>query len=405
MLLQGANGSDPECEAVALGPGKAEWQLVDQRLREYARHRSALDAAEAFDLVRAEQLKIYASFGHVSLYEYMEHVLGYKPHAARERMRVARALATLPETTAALARGSLTYSGARELTRVATPETETDWLAAAEGLVGNQIERLVANHRPGDLPEDPTDPDLRPRMVRLELPPEVYALWRQARMVVAEERGSELSDADFVETICRAIIAPGSGVDGPVHQIAYQQCQDCRRVTQNGAGREIDVAREVFERASCDAKSVGSLDAATPERATTTVTPRLREQVFARDHYRCIAPGCRSARNLEVHHIIEQSRGGPHELWNLCLLCGGHHAALHAGLLTIRGQAPYMIEFRWIYSPPIPIELDPDARKAMLAQRLDEEIDQIPSEEDLLWYEERHPGMSQLGRRARRRPV
>src|SRR5512140_288435 len=209
MLLQSSGRIDPECEVVATRLGNAEWQEVDRRLREYARHRSALDAAEAFDLVRAEQLKIYASFGHVSLYEYMEHVLGYRPHAARERMRVARALATLPETTAALARGSLTYSGARELTRVATPETETDWLAAAKGLVGNQIERLVANHRPGDLPEDPTDPDLRPRVVRLELPPEVYALWRQARMVVAEERGAELSDADFVETICRAIIAPG----------------------------------------------------------------------------------------------------------------------------------------------------------------------------------------------------
>src|ERR1700759_4436793 len=88
----------------------SEWRAVDRRLRENARHRSALDAAEAFDLVRAEQLK---------------------------------------------------------------------------------IERLVANHRPGDRPDDPTDPDLRPRVVRLELPPEVYALWRQGRMVVADERGAE----------------------------------------------------------------------------------------------------------------------------------------------------------------------------------------------------------------------
>src|SRR5512140_912193 len=97
MLLQSSGRIDPECEVVATRLGNAEWQEVDRRLREYARHRSALDAAEAFDLVRAEQLKIYASFGHVSLYEYMEHVLGYKPHAARERMRVARALATLPQ--------------------------------------------------------------------------------------------------------------------------------------------------------------------------------------------------------------------------------------------------------------------------------------------------------------------
>jgi hypothetical protein len=303
LQRQSTNEIDMECEVGATRRGEAEWEQVDRRLREYSRHRSSLDAAEAFDLVRAEQLKIYMLFGYVTLYEYMERVLGYGPHAARERMRVARALATLPETTAALARGALTYSAVRELTRVATAETEGDWLARAEGLVVNQVERLVANHRPGALPDDPVDPELRPRVVRLELPLEIYALWRQARMVVATERGAEISDADFVETICRGAIAPGSGESGPAHQIAYQQCPDCRRVTQNGAGREIDVGSEVFERASCDARVLGSLDASTPERATTTVTPRIREQVFARDHHRCTAPGCRSARNLEAHHI------------------------------------------------------------------------------------------------------
>jgi hypothetical protein len=113
-----------------------------------------------------------------------------------------------------------------------------------------------------------------------------------------DERGAEIDDADLLETLCRSVIAPGSGEAGPAHQIAYQQCPDCRRVTQNGSGRELDVGPEVFERAACDAKLLGSLDAETPERATTTVTPRIREQVFARDHHRCVAPGCRSARNL-----------------------------------------------------------------------------------------------------------
>jgi hypothetical protein len=337
----------------------------------------------------------------------MERVLGYGPHAAHERMRVARALATLPETTAALARGALTYSAVRELTRVATAETETDWLARAEGRVANQIESLVANHHPGDRPDDPVDPELRPRVVRLKLPPEVYALWRQARMVVATERGSEISDADFVEVICRGAIAPGSGEAGPAHQIAYQQCPDCRRVTQNGAGREIDVGPEVFERASCDARVLGSLDAPVPERATTTVTPRIREQVFARDHHRCTAPGCRSARNLEAHHIIEQARGGKHELWNVTLLCSGHHSALHTGLLSIQGRAPYHIEFRWVYAPPIPVGLDPEARRAMLVKRVAEIVRVSQAEPPDEWLPEPDGigprGASQLGRRARRR--
>jgi hypothetical protein len=104
MLLESTNGIEANCAAVTAGHCEAEWELVDRRLREYTRHRSALDAAELFDLVRAEQMRIYVFFGYVTLYEYMERVLGYGPHAARERMRVARALVALPETSTALAR-------------------------------------------------------------------------------------------------------------------------------------------------------------------------------------------------------------------------------------------------------------------------------------------------------------
>src|SRR5262245_33899264 len=130
MLLQSASESTEEHVTLPAGDGPVEWREVDRRLREYAHHRAALDAAEALDLLRAEQLKLYFLHGFVSMYEYMERVLGYGPHAARERMRVARSLAKLPQTTAALARGELAYSAVRELTRVATAETEASWLVA-----------------------------------------------------------------------------------------------------------------------------------------------------------------------------------------------------------------------------------------------------------------------------------
>ena len=44
--------------------------------------------------------------------------------AAREKLRVARALETLPRVSAAMARGELSYSKVRAITRVGTPETE-----------------------------------------------------------------------------------------------------------------------------------------------------------------------------------------------------------------------------------------------------------------------------------------
>jgi hypothetical protein len=50
-------------------------------------------------------------------------------------------------------------------------------------------------------------------------------------------------------------------------------------------------------------------------------------------------PGCRSARNLEIHHLEHRKDGGSHKPINLATICGGHHAAHHNGTLIIRGTA------------------------------------------------------------------
>ena len=53
--------------------------------------------------------------------------------AARERVRVARALGTLTLMAGALSRGELSYAKVRALTRVATPETEARLLNVGRG--------------------------------------------------------------------------------------------------------------------------------------------------------------------------------------------------------------------------------------------------------------------------------
>ena len=93
-----------------------------------------------------------------------------------------------------------------------------------------------------------------------------------------------------------------------------------------------------FERAACDAQWLGNVDG-DRARAVQDVTPATRKFVFARDKHRCRVPGCRSARNLEVHHIVHREDGGSHEPSNLALLCVGHHDAHHNGTLIIRGTA------------------------------------------------------------------
>src|SRR5512147_2205589 len=171
---------------------ETDWRAVDRALRSIAKRRAALDAEEARWLREAEALQIWRPLGMVSALDYMERVLGYGPRAAQDRLRVARALGTLPQLTAALAQGELSFSAVRELTRVATPATEAAWREAATGKNLRQIEELVADHRPGDRPEDPPDPEARVHVVRFELSAETFALLRQARRVLDDEHDENL---------------------------------------------------------------------------------------------------------------------------------------------------------------------------------------------------------------------
>src|SRR5690606_32708997 len=117
----------------------AEWERVHEQLRGLATRRAMLDAEEAHLLRYAEELKLWRGFGCATMMEYLERVLGYKPHTAAERLRVARVITDLPLIAEALAQGELSHSAVRELSRVAVPETEDAWLEAVRGKCVREI--------------------------------------------------------------------------------------------------------------------------------------------------------------------------------------------------------------------------------------------------------------------------
>jgi len=127
MLRDGSVGVDSNDVGYGSGgdcAGEPEWKLVHRRLRSGARTRRAIDAEEARDLVRAEELEIWLELEYATVLEYMERELDYAPRTALDRLRVAKALAELPKTSRELAAGDLSYSVVRAVTRVATPRTE-----------------------------------------------------------------------------------------------------------------------------------------------------------------------------------------------------------------------------------------------------------------------------------------
>jgi len=69
----------------------------------------------------------------------------------RERVRIGRALRELPHIERAFIDGDLPFSRVREVTRVATAQTEHAWLELAERLDMRALERRVATARAGRL--------------------------------------------------------------------------------------------------------------------------------------------------------------------------------------------------------------------------------------------------------------
>jgi len=74
--------------------------------------------------------------------------------AAREKVRVAKALVVLPRLSGALQRGEISYAKVRALTRVATPRNEERLLQLAYHATASQVERVARAWRRCDRLEE-----------------------------------------------------------------------------------------------------------------------------------------------------------------------------------------------------------------------------------------------------------
>src|SRR4051794_8629990 len=147
--------------------------VLHRTLKRIAKARAHLDLQEAEALREAQQLRLWRQFGHTSLADYMVQELGYASHrVAEERLRLANALPSLPKISEAIQAGEINMSKARELARIATPETEAAWIGKAKNLNVREVEQAVAGHCKGDMPDDPVDPKLVRKTLWFSVRPE-----------------------------------------------------------------------------------------------------------------------------------------------------------------------------------------------------------------------------------------
>jgi hypothetical protein len=187
---------------------------LGERLRHHASDLAAAEYRWLVDLEEFDRGDGWALEGAKTPAHWLSWACGLGLEAARERVRVARALPDLPQVSEAMASGRLSFSKVRAITRIATPSNESLLVTYAMSTTASQLERIVREHRrSADDAADAQDlherrrlrwwalPDGRVRIVG-EYPPE------QAAVVIARIEGT-------VEKLGEAIPPPSlsQGVD------------------------------------------------------------------------------------------------------------------------------------------------------------------------------------------------
>ena len=364
----------------------AEVDRLGEEIAELSAHLEAA-TAQLLDLIREFDARGGWNQGFHSCAEWLSWRVGVDPGAARERVRVARALGSLPRIAKALARGELSYAKVRALTRVATPETEERLLAVGRAGTAAHVERIVRGWRRVDALAEAREAARLHKsravhvyqdedgmvVVRGRLTAEAGAVLMQALAAARETLYQRARGADPVndvpvitpstaqlqadalallaETALRHDLdpgAPGERCQVVVHVDASALADPAapgQSVLEGGA----HVPAETSRRLACDASRVVMRHDAEGRivevgARTRTIPPAIRRALHHRDRG-CRFPGCAVSFG-QGHHIRHWAQGGPTTLSNLAMLCRRHHRAIHEEGYQVERQPDGELTFR-----------------------------------------------------------
>jgi len=143
-----STGNEPNCRFVAhLSPDE-----VHRRALAAGRLLGRAEKTLASWLVEIDDRKLYRDFSCSSIFHYAARFLKLAGHTVAEYLRTGRKLAGLPLLSASYEKGEISGTHIREITRVATAETESFWHEAARNCTTREIEKMVAFTPKGGLP-------------------------------------------------------------------------------------------------------------------------------------------------------------------------------------------------------------------------------------------------------------
>jgi hypothetical protein len=266
--MQQENGVGVDVQRAHVGGDASQWKRAHLELTRLARARADQDFDEGGWLLTALRSGTHTRLGYGSFAEYVERLFGYAPRLTHDKLRVAEALENLPETAGLLRQGKTSWSALRELTRVATAETEREWLAVSQGCTVREVERLVSGHRPGNRPRDPVDSKAMRHVLRFDVSGEALAAFREAMTKIRREAGQHLDDDAALLLMARQVLRGPTDEGRASYQVALTICEQCQKGFIQGGGEAVPVDQDVTRMAACDGQHLGSMTRAARGEAT-----------------------------------------------------------------------------------------------------------------------------------------
>jgi hypothetical protein len=323
---------------------------------------------------RFDEQKGWARQGAKSCAHWLSWRIGLGTGAAREKVRVARALGELPLVDAELRAGRISYAKVRAITRVATRANEAMLCKFAQGSTGAQLERICRGLRQVERLEEGGRPNVddEERFVRQRHLPsglvriEIQLLPDEAARVLQAVRAAQLAQSpDASENVpagtsgqrVDAVVAVAESYLGstPIARTGGERTQLFVHLSEERAAFDGSnesprwsavladgtwISGATLLRLACDTGIVvATKDAAgrvlDVGRKTRTVPAAILRALWLRDGH-CRFPGCSSRIGLEAHHAVHWAHGGETSRDNLMLVCEFHHVALHEEGFTAR---------------------------------------------------------------------
>jgi hypothetical protein len=281
---------------------------------------------------------------------------------ARERVRVANALGSLPLVDAAMARGEISYSKVRAITRTATPATEEVLVEMARSSTAAQLETICRRYRQIDVSAESArakddlrwvkidDTDDGMMRIEIQVTPE-----EGARLLKAIQACEGASLADRAMTLAESALRGDAPDRSPTEVVVHVDATTLAGHHEDGTCVPAEVAR----RLCCDGGLVTVLDDAEGKtldvgRKTRAIPAPIARAVRMRDGG-CRFPGC-SNRRCDTHHVQHWLNGGETKLRNLLSLCARHHTFVHElGFSVIQDEAgePVFLDPNGQVIPPV----------------------------------------------------